>query len=620
MKKNDHIEKYLDYYLGLKIAPEYALLIRGEWGAGKTWFIKNYMKNNKEVGYLYISLNGVTSYKEIEDSFFQQLHPILASNGMKIAGKVLKGLLKTTVSIDLNEDGKANAKVSSSIPEISFSAYLNNVDNKALIFDDVERCSMPITNTLGYINQFVEANGHKVILLANEEEIISQDSKSQEKKMATYLAIKEKVIGKSFNLQSDLDQALKYFIEQLDSQDCQTLLLKKDFLIRDLYERAKYNNLRHLRQAILDFERFFWFLPAGVDKKDDLIGHIIDLFFVISFELKKGALSEGDIHKLFLMDFWALRKDESKTNIHLIREKYFVFGNYHHPIDHTSWTSFFKFGTADKTLIRDSINNSTYFQKERTPNWIKLWHFYNLDDEEFEDLSKSEIQRFDNLEIRNKHELLQISGLFLNLSEKGLINYKKRAILSQSKKNIDTLKMNGHLYREKNEEFPALQSFGLQVQGENIKEFKEIQDYAYKETNSVLIDNYPEKGKDLLDTMAKSMTKFGRLVTLTNSINNIYADIPILKYIPVNNFLRVLMDTDNKGKKEFCRIVEERYRHRAFLLLLSEEIDWLAELHEGISKQKDKYSGKVSWMILNDLMLPTLKKTVEDMRISNIAN
>lgn len=91
--KNDHIEKFLDYYLALPSAPEYAVLLRGNWGCGKSWFIRNYQKKRNDINFLYVTLNGMTSIREIEESFFEQLHPILASKGMRIASKALKGLV-----------------------------------------------------------------------------------------------------------------------------------------------------------------------------------------------------------------------------------------------------------------------------------------------------------------------------------------------------------------------------------------------------------------------------------------------------------------------------------------------------------------------------------------------
>ncbi len=42
---NKHIENYLDLYLEREDV-EYATLLTGKWGCGKTYFIKNYIEKN----------------------------------------------------------------------------------------------------------------------------------------------------------------------------------------------------------------------------------------------------------------------------------------------------------------------------------------------------------------------------------------------------------------------------------------------------------------------------------------------------------------------------------------------------------------------------------------------
>ena len=45
---NEHIESFLNHYIDLAIAPEYAVLLTGEWGSGKTFFIKNFLESKKD--------------------------------------------------------------------------------------------------------------------------------------------------------------------------------------------------------------------------------------------------------------------------------------------------------------------------------------------------------------------------------------------------------------------------------------------------------------------------------------------------------------------------------------------------------------------------------------------
>jgi KAP family P-loop domain len=170
---NSHITEYLDYYCGLTQAPEFAILLKGQWGSGKTWFIDKYREKLTKDQHkcLYVSLYGVTTFAEIEDQFFQQLHPVLASKGMAITGKIFKGLLKGTLKIDLNSDGKEDGDWNIQTPEVDLTKYFKDADRSILIFDDLERCKIDLGNILGYINSFVEHQGLKVIIIANEDEL-----------------------------------------------------------------------------------------------------------------------------------------------------------------------------------------------------------------------------------------------------------------------------------------------------------------------------------------------------------------------------------------------------------------------------------------------------------------
>ena len=102
---NQKIHIFLKYYCDLPSPPEYAVLIKGKWGTGKTWFIKNLINdlNASNIKSLHISLYGMTTFDEIENEFFRQLHPVLSSKKMALAGKVIKGLLKTTLKIDFGK-------------------------------------------------------------------------------------------------------------------------------------------------------------------------------------------------------------------------------------------------------------------------------------------------------------------------------------------------------------------------------------------------------------------------------------------------------------------------------------------------------------------------------------
>ena len=170
----------------------FALLIDGEWGCGKTHFVRNVLipaiekaeyrvqrKNNQETNnkqelntkrVLYISLYGVNSTEDIA----QQILHALVERRTGIKGKWVSGLRASAEIID--KLFSSNEGVSGKIAEASIQ-FTSDWANDVLIFDDLERTNLPINEVFGYINQFVEQNETKVILIANEREIGKVDCK-----------------------------------------------------------------------------------------------------------------------------------------------------------------------------------------------------------------------------------------------------------------------------------------------------------------------------------------------------------------------------------------------------------------------------------------------------------
>ena len=208
---NSHIHDFALEYCFSPTPPQYALLLKGAWGSGKTWFVEKLANaiRKQEGRELYISLYGLNSFSAIEYEFYRKLHPVLSNKGMEIAGKVLRGALKATLKVDLDMDGKPDGSASISIPSLSLPEYLRNTSGLVLIFDDIERCSIKLSDLLGYINHFVEHQDYKVILVANEDELVKDES---------YKAIKEKLVGKTFEITPQIDDALDSFINDTGSE------------------------------------------------------------------------------------------------------------------------------------------------------------------------------------------------------------------------------------------------------------------------------------------------------------------------------------------------------------------------------------------------------------------
>ena len=121
-KHNEDILNCLNDYLKVS-KPGYAVLLKGSWGCGKTYFVKNWIetlkaeKNDNEQFFtldpIYVSLYGMASTGKIEEELKRAVSPILHSKAMKIAGKVFKVAISAALryNIDLNNDGEADMKM-----------------------------------------------------------------------------------------------------------------------------------------------------------------------------------------------------------------------------------------------------------------------------------------------------------------------------------------------------------------------------------------------------------------------------------------------------------------------------------------------------------------------------
>lgn len=180
----EEILRYLDdeYY-------RCAVLIDGEWGCGKTYFVMNDLwkaineHENANAGrrLRYISLYGCRSVEEVEENIYcsivdekfyekyEQITNIDNYHGSKKDQIEKNGRIITSIS----------RKIVSTLMQrlgISYKAYecvadFCTMDKNIFIFDDLERCDCSPNDILGYINDLVEHEGAKVILVANEKEI-----------------------------------------------------------------------------------------------------------------------------------------------------------------------------------------------------------------------------------------------------------------------------------------------------------------------------------------------------------------------------------------------------------------------------------------------------------------
>lgn len=275
------LKDVIDDYLKNKFI-NYAILIKGEWGSGKTFFVKKNVVKRYDSA-LYISLYGISSidklsekiYLEIIKSkattnciskFFRKLHkkiffkvlffiPILIFKILKFLYELLFRFIWIITYNLINL--KFNINISS-LNKKDFYGILKmykKLDKYILVIDDLERCNIPIEETMGFINDFVEHNNMKCILIANEDEIYKIQSENIELKILT--ATNEKI--EFYDNKKEPD---RYSPKQNGKLD------NKDLKNRIEYLYNENNKYRIIKEKLIGKE--FTFIPKLEEIYDNL--------------------------------------------------------------------------------------------------------------------------------------------------------------------------------------------------------------------------------------------------------------------------------------------------------------------------------------------------------------
>jgi GTPase SAR1 family protein len=181
-------------------------------GVGKTSLIKSFLSKIKDKDVsrgVYVSLYGKDQLSQIDEDIFQQLHPILGSKGVRLLGTIAKGLIKTTTKIDF--DKNESVSIAAGLPNVKLSELFPSPSDCVIVFDDLERCSLDITVLMDCINSFIEHEGVKIIVVADESQLRKEN-------INKYKTIKEKSIGKTLEVRSVEVSAVETFIEAINDK------------------------------------------------------------------------------------------------------------------------------------------------------------------------------------------------------------------------------------------------------------------------------------------------------------------------------------------------------------------------------------------------------------------
>ena len=208
-----------------------AIMLTGPWGCGKSYYIQNELlpaltdeEHNKCI---VVSLYGIKSLEALSKSIYLEIRAkafIKNSEGIsaaKIIGKTVVKGVASFFGVDINDSEEDLNKLYQSI----------DLTGKLIVLEDLERSGLSILEVMGYVNNLVEQDGVKVLLVANENEIIKYDAhkethnggKEKEIKVPTketkeYLRIKEKTVRDTIPFYANLNSSIENILRLFDSK------------------------------------------------------------------------------------------------------------------------------------------------------------------------------------------------------------------------------------------------------------------------------------------------------------------------------------------------------------------------------------------------------------------
>lgn len=322
---NERISKYLLHYVE-NPDPQYAVMLKGKWGCGKSFFVSDWLKKYKETYFkgenslepIYVSLYGLKEIPQVTRCIDQALHPFLYSKGVEFTKKILniagKIVFKTT--LDLNKNGEEDISLDATLDSISLLSKSKDggiVGPKLLVFDDLERCLINMKLLLGYINNFVEHASCHVIIVGDETHVTGNA-----KKILT--EFKDKTVGREFEVKPDIDAAITYFLTE--DIPLSEWLQNQKVLILDVFRATECDNLRILRQCLYDFNVLYLEVREDLlEKSNNVMQSLLASYIAVYCDY------HSQYHDLFTQwkwDYYAglLGSGETKRKISTLQQKY----------------------------------------------------------------------------------------------------------------------------------------------------------------------------------------------------------------------------------------------------------------------------------------------------------
>lgn len=614
MSSADDVRDYLDYYLSEERALDYAMMLTGPWGAGKTFFIKSYFKDRAAqqltsaaqatAGYLYASLYGVTSVEAITEQFFAQAHPILSSKTVRVLGAVASRIVNGVVGVEVSTTAENN----NAIKEMAL-----NLEGRALIFDDLERCSMSISDVMGFINAYVEHEGLKVIVIANENDI--PDAQKDE-----YFRKKEKLIGKTLEVVTDASEVFDNFLQALSVQSVIDTLRNHKTALLNTFSASGKNNFRSLRSIMLDYERLVSRIDARILKSSEASERLLLYVAAAGMEYRSGDLRFDDFSKLTSFSYKVNlnrpdSREQAQVKIDAVREKYPDVRWTDPIVPPENLAQLFKAGTVDVGQVNEYLDqHPAIVGHDQIPPWRLLWSWDRLTRKEYMAARDAVLVQLNKFEITHPGIILHVAGRFLMLETYGDRPLGRPAAILKYFK--DYLR---HMIEEKKLE-PHRDLFGpmggayagLAYPSRESEAFKKIYKLVEMATDQMFDERMKVIAADYLERFETDDDAYIALREYGFD-RGYYRDAAFLHHIDPQEFANLIID-DGALNERLLASLYARYEHEAHNPKLAKEYAWVSKMSAALRRLASQAQPPQRKLIRDhvDYYLKKIKVSIEE--------
>lgn len=312
---NIYIKNYLEHDKSHS-----AIMLTAPWGAGKSYYIEHELvpflgkEENGSHACVLVSLYGLSSLFELSKALYMESRmSIFAKSSEKVTTGVFaaKTILKGAASffgIDLSKSQEEMKQLYDSV----------DLSGKLIIIEDLERSGIDILEILGYVNSLTEKDGIKVLLVANEKELIRYKprlikNKEQQDisdtldritdntfrihsdKTKAYLSTKEKTVSDTIYFEGDATLAIRQIMAMYDNKFFSPFM--SEVAIADLLKYLHNCGLTNLRTFIFACQKandIFERIKPNPESEMDYIKTIFYGIIAFSNRIKTGRNQEWD--------------------------------------------------------------------------------------------------------------------------------------------------------------------------------------------------------------------------------------------------------------------------------------------------------------------------------------